>query len=398
MASRKHSSDAGPPRVIPYGRHEVHDDDVAAVTEALYSDWLTTGPAVKRFEESLARTVGASHAVAVNSGTAALHCAMHALDIGPGDEVIVPPLTFAASANCVLYQGGTPVFADVDPATLLIDPASVEARITPRTRAVIAVDYAGQPCDYDALHAIAVRHRLAIVADACHSLGASDRARSVGSLAHISAFSFHPVKAITTGEGGMAVTDDESLARWMRTFRNHGITIDAQARDQQGTWYYEMQELGFNYRISDVACALGSSQLARLDESIRRRQEIARAYDEALDRLSLVSPLELRDGVSHARHLYVVRWHNERATIDRAGLFAELRARGLGVNVHYIPVYLHPYYRRRFGTGPGLCPVAEAAYEQIVSLPIYPAMTEADVGRVIDAVSSCARQFARRAA
>ena len=398
MAPRKHSTEADLLEVIPYGRHQIHGGDADAVVDALHSGWLTTGPAVRQFEQAIACKVGASHSVAVNSGTAALHCAMHALDIGPGDEVIVSPLTFAASANCVLYQGGTPVFADVDPATLLVDPASVEARITPRTRAIIAVDYAGQPCNYDALRAIAVRHRVAIVADACHSLGGALDGRPVGGLADISAFSFHPVKAITTGEGGMAVTDDDVLARRMRTFRNHGVATDAATRDSQGTWYYEMQELGFNYRIGDLACALGSSQLARLDQFIRRRQEIARAYDEAFERLSLVSPLETRAGVSHARHLYVVRWHAERATIDRAALFAELRARGLGVNVHYMPVHLHPYYRRRLGTHAGLCPVAEAAYERVVSLPIYPAMSEADVGRVIDAVIDCTRRFARRAA
>ena len=371
---------------LPYGRQWLDDDDIAAVVEVLRSNWLTTGPKVDEFERAFADFVGAKEAVAVSSGTAALHAAMNALGIGPGDEVIVPPMTFAASANCVVFQGGTPVFADVDPDTLLLDPAQVEAKITPRTKAIIAVDYTGQPCDYDALRAIANRHGLVLVADACHALGGSYKGRPVGSLADLSTFSFHPVKHITTGEGGMITTDDPDLARRMRVFRNHGITSDHRQREQQGSWFYEMVDLGYNYRLTDLQCALGMSQLRKLPGWVARRQDIARRYNAAFAEIPAVEPLGVREDVSHAYHLYVIRLDLTQLRATRAEVFAALRAEGIGVNVHYIPVYLHPFYQKQFGTGPGLCPVAEKAYEQIVSLPIFPNMTENDVEDVIAAV------------
>jgi perosamine synthetase len=367
---------------LPYGRQWIDDEDIAAVVAVLRSDWLTTGPRVPEFENAFAQEVGTVEAVAVNSGTAALHAAMAALGIGPGDEVIVPALTFAATANCVVYRGGTPVFADVDPETLLIDPLSVEARRTPKTRAIIAVDYAGQPCDYAALQALADRHGLRLVADACHAVGATYRGRPVGSLAALSTFSFHPVKPMTTGEGGMITTNDATLAQRMRTFRNHGITTDHRQREAAGSWFYEMVELGFNYRLTDLQCALGLAQLRRLPAWIHRRQEIARRYDEAFAAHPCATPLALRPDRTHAYHLYVVR-----VAGDRKRAFGALRNCGIGVQVHYIPVHLHPFYRQRFGTVPGLCPVAEAAYEQILSLPIFPQMTDADVDRVVDAVA-----------
>lgn len=363
---------------IPYGRQMIGDDDVAAVVDALRSDFLTTGPRVATFEAGVAEYCGAAHGVAVNSGTAALHCVMHALGVGPGDEVVVPPITFAATSNSVLYCGGTPVFADVDAETLLLDPARVEACITERTRAVVGVDYAGQPCDWDALRAIADRHGLALVADACHAIGATDKGRPVGTLADATCFSFHPVKHVTTGEGGMAVTDDADLAERMRCFRTHGISADPKAREAAGTWYYEMVELGFNYRITDIQCALGVSQLGKLPGWLERRRALAARYDALLAGVDDVRPLGLRPGVEHAYHLYVVR-------VDaavRARVFAGLREAGIGVNVHYVPVHLHPYYRRELGTGPGLCPVAEAAYEGLLSLPMWAGMDDADVERV----------------
>ncbi|HEX2188377.1 MAG TPA: UDP-4-amino-4,6-dideoxy-N-acetyl-beta-L-altrosamine transaminase [Longimicrobiaceae bacterium] len=380
--------------VLPYGRQWLDDDDVEAVVRALRSDWLTTGPLVPEFERAFAESAGAAEAVAVSNGTAALHAAMHALGIGPGDEVIVPAMTFAASSNCVVYQGGTPVFADVDPGTLLVDPASVEARITPRTRAVVAVDYAGQPCDYKALRALAERHGLALVDDASHSVGGSDRGRPVGSLADLSTFSFHPVKHLTTGEGGMVATDDAELARRMRVFRNHGITSDHRQRAEQGGFFYEMVELGYNYRITDFQCALGLSQLRKLPAFVRRRQEIAARYDAALAAVPAVRPLAVRPGVSHAYHLYTVLLDTGRLSADRAAVFAALRAEGIGVNVHYIPVHLHPFYRERFGTGPGTCPVAEDAYERLVTLPMFPQMTDGDADDVVAAVVKVAERFA----
>ena len=378
------------PTILPYGRQWITEDDIRLVVDVLRSDWLTTGPMVERFEEAFARRVGAAEAVAVSSGTAALHAAMFASGIGPGDEVIVPPMTFAATANCVVYQGATPVFADVDPDTLLLDPARVEACLTPRTRAVIAVDFAGQPCDYEALLPLARRHGLALVADASHALGAAAAGVPVGSLADLSTFSMHPVKPITTGEGGMITTDSPEMAERMRRFRNHGFTRDHRQRAAAGSWHYEMTELGYNYRLTDFQCALGLGQLSKLDGWLARRGEIAGRYDRAFASLPGIRPLGLREGVTHGWHLYVVRIDRERFGTDRATLFAALRAGGIGVAVHYIPVHLHPFYRRRFETGPGLCPVAEAAYEEILSLPIFPAMSEEDVARVVTAVENVA--------
>ena len=372
---------------LPYGRQCVSEQEIRAVVEVLRGDWLTTGPMVSRFERAFADYAGTAEAVALSSGTAALHAAMFAAGIGPGDEVIVPAMTFAATANCVVYQGGTPVFADVDPATLLLGPAQVEARLTERTKAVIAVDYAGQPCDYTALREIARRRRLTLMADASHGLGGRDDDLPVGRLAELSTFSFHAVKAMTTGEGGMVTTDNTRLADRMRQFRNHGFTRDHARRAETGSWHYEMTELGFNYRLTDFQCALGLGQLSKLDGWAARRRQIASRYDRAFSGLPGVRPLEIRDGVTHARHLYVIRVES-----NRDALFEALRREGIGVGVHFIPVHLHPYYRERFGTTEGTCPAAETAYRQILSLPIFPAMTDEDVDRVITA----ARGFARK--
>ena len=375
-------------KIIPYGRQWIDADDIAAVGEVLRSDWLTTGPKVPEFERAMALYAAANYAVAVSSGTAALHGAMFALGIGPGHEVIVPTMTFAASANCVVYQRGVPVFADVAPDTLLLDPQDVERKITPQTKAIIAVDYAGQPCDYDALKEIANRYELSLVADACHSLGATYRGRSVGSLADLSVFSFHPVKHITTGEGGMITTDNEEYANRLRIFRNHGITSDHRQREAQGSWFYEMVDLGYNYRITDFQCALGMSQLQKLPRWLERRQEIARIYGEAFAGVKGIKPLAVTSDIRHAYHLYVVRINQEETAIGRGEIYQALRSQGIGVNVHYIPVHLHPFYQNRFGTCRGLCPIAESAYEQILSLPMYPAMTDEDLMIVINTIRS----------
>ncbi|GIK39318.1 MAG: UDP-4-amino-4,6-dideoxy-N-acetyl-beta-L-altrosami ne transaminase [Chloroflexota bacterium] len=371
--------------LLPYGRQQVDKADIEAVVQVLQGNWLTTGPTVVEFEQAVTELVGVKEAVAVSNGTAALHATMYALNIGPGDEVITPAMTFAASANCVVFQGGVPVFADVDPETLLLDPTQVEAKITPRTKAIIAVDYAGQSCDYDSLWSIAQQHGLTLVADACHALGGSYQGRPVGSLADLSTFSLHPVKPITTGEGGLITTNDPQLARRMRIFRNHGITSDHRQREAQGSWFYEMVDLGYNYRLTDIQCALGLSQLHKLPAWVIRRQEIARCYDIAFAKIPAILPLKRLQNIHHAYHLYVVRLDLEQLRVDRAMVFKALRAEGIGVNVHYIPVHLHPFYRQRFNTGPGDCPVAEAAYEQIISLPIFPAMRDEDVEDVITA-------------
>lgn len=376
--------------MLPYGRQNIDEDDIAAVVETLKSDWLTTGPKVGEFETAFAEALGAAHAVAVSNGTAALHCAIYALDIRPGDEVIVTPMTFAASANCVLYQGGMPVFADVDPETLLIDPAQVEAKITPRTKAIVAVDYAGQPCDYDALRDIARQHGLAIIDDACHAIGGSYKGRPVGTLADLNTFSLHPVKHMTTGEGGVITTDDPELAQRMRVFRNHGITSDHHQRSLTGGFFYEMVDLGYNYRITDFQCALGISQLKKLKDAVLRRQHIAGMYDEAFKQIPYVKPLHVRPDVRHGYHLYMVQFDLEQLGMTRSEIYSALRGENIGVNVHYIPVHLHPYYQERLHTGPGMFPVAEAAYERLITLPMFAQMTEADVEDVVNACQKLA--------
>ena len=366
--------------MIPYGRQWIDEDDVDAVVEALRSDWLTTGPAVDAFESDLATVCGCAYAVAVSSGTAALHAAVASADVGPGDEVIVPAMTFAATANVAVFQQATPVFADVQPGTLLIDPDHVEQLVTSRTKAIMAVDYTGHPCDYDALRSIAEKYGLALIADASHSLGATYKGRRVGELADATTLSFHPVKHITTGEGGAMLTDDEAIAAKARSFRNHGITVDHRARSLASDWVYSIMSPGLNYRLTDIQSALGRSQLRKLSPFLKRRREIAAAYDVAFADLEGVSPLEVMPDVEHAYHLYVVRV----AERDRA--FALYRERGVGVNVHYIPTHLLDVYRERFGTSQGDCPRAEAAYGEILSLPIYPAMDDVTVDRVIEVV------------
>jgi perosamine synthetase len=379
--------------MIPYGRQSIDEEDIKAVIEVLKSDWITTGPKVQEFELLFADTVHAREAVAVSNGTAALHAAMYALGIHEGDEVIVPTMTFASSANCIVFQGATPVFADCDPDTLLIDPGKIEEKISPRTKAIIAVDYAGQPCDYDYLQEIARKYDLAIVDDAAHSLGGKYKNRNVGSLAKVNTFSFHPVKTITTGEGGMITTDEPELAKRMRRFRGHGISTDHRQREEIGSWFYEMTDLGYNYRLTDIQCVLGISQLKKLPLWISRRQEIAQHYDCAFSDIPQITPLQVRKDISHAYHLYVIRVKYDMIHTTKAALFKALRAEGIGVNVHYIPVHLHPYYQKRFGTKPGLCPVAEQAYEEIISLPIFPKMTDGDVNAVITAVKKVVARF-----
>jgi perosamine synthetase len=372
------------PAFLPYGRQEIGDADIKAVVEALVSGWLTTGPRVGAFEKAFAHHCGARHGVAVNSGTAALHAAMRAIGVRTGDEVIVPAITFAASANAAVYEGATPVFADIEPDTLLIDPASVRGHITPRTKAIVAVDYAGQPADYDALKEIAVRRGIRLIGDACHSPGATYKGRAVGTLAEISCFSFHPVKHLTTCEGGMALTDDAKMAGHMRRFRNHGIDSDHRSREAAGAHAYDMTELGYNYRLPDVQCALGMAQLTRLDGWVRARQKIAMQYDRALARLDHVTPLKTHDDRTNAHHLYVVKLD---PALDRDKAFAFLRSRGIGANVHYAPVYFHSYYRAR-GYAPGLAPMAERATRHILTLPMFPSMTVEDVERVVDALKA----------
>ncbi len=380
---------------LPYGKQWIDDADIAAVVDVLRSDWLTTGPKVEEFEATFAAATGARYAVSFSSGTAALHGSVAVLELGSGDEAITTPITFCASANCLLYCGVRPVFADIDSDTLLIDPAEIERNISSLTKALVVVDYAGQPVALRQITELAEKHGLAVIEDACHALGARFEGRRVGGLSTMTAFSFHPVKHVTTAEGGMITTNDPGLADKLRRFRNHGIGSDHRQREKVGSWFYEMVDLGYNYRLSDLQCALGLSQLAKLDRWLARRRAIAAEYDAAFSQLPPVNPLSVNPGVEHAYHLYVVKLDLKRLRASRAQVFAALRAEGIGVNVHYIPVHLHPYYREHQGTAAGLCPRAEAAYEQILSLPMFPLMSDQDVRDVIEAVHKVVAEYSK---
>ena len=372
--------------LLPYGHQSIDEEAIRAVVEVLRSDWLTTGPKVAEFEEAFAARVGAKYAASFSSGTAALHAAAFAAGLGSGDEAITSPMTFAATANCVLYQNATPVFADVTSDTLNLDPEQITGKITSRTRAILAVDYAGHPAEMAAIREIAQKRGLVVIEDACHALGAEYRGRQVGTLADMTVFSLHPVKHITTGEGGMVVTDDPKLAETMRRFRNHGISSDARHRQSAGQWHYEMVLLGFNYRLTDIACALGLEQLKRLDTNLARRRAIAEEYVLAFRDMPGVIPPVVRPDVNPAWHLYPVRLDLAKLSAGRAEVFRALRAENIGVNVHYIPVHYHPYYRDRFSLKPGAFPVAEDAYDRLISLPMFHSMSDRDVTDVIAAV------------
>lgn len=377
--------------MLPYGKQTIDSTDIQSVIDAISAPMLTTGPLVDQFENDFAAATHSQHAIAVNSGTAALHGALHAAGICEGDEVIVAAITFVATANAVLYCGGKPVFADVESDTLLIDVFDVERKITPRTKAIIAVDYAGQPCDYRELRALADRYGVYLIADACHSLGGSYHGRPVGSLADISCFSFHPVKQITTCEGGMLTTNHSRWAERIKRFRSHGIDASANIRQQKNTHHYDMQSLGFNYRLSDLHCALGISQLKRLTEFVSRRQHIANRYYQQLSKIEFADLLIDRGDRISGRHLVVVRWDECRTGVSRDDFYQYLRQNKIGVNVHYRPVYQNSFYIERFGQN-DTCPNADNAYQQILSLPVFPSMTDDDVDFVCERIAEFSRQ------
>lgn len=381
--------------LLPYGRQSIDEDDIAAVVSVLRSDWMTTGPKVGEFEEAFAAEVNARYAVSFSSGTAALHGAAFAAGLKTGDEAITSPLTFAATANCVLYQGAKPVFADVCLDTLNLDPEQLKNKISPKTRALLPVDYAGHPADLSSIFQIAEQNGLVVIEDACHALGAEYRGRKVGSLAQMTVFSFHPVKHVATGEGGMVTTDRADFAESLRRFRNHGISSDARQRQSAGQWHYEMVLLGYNYRLTDIGCALGISQLKKLEPNLERRREIAERYTKAFRRLDGVIVPFVRPDVNPAWHLYPIRVQREKLTCDRSEVFRALRAENIGVNVHYIPVHLHPYYRDRFGYKGGEYPIAENAYEQLISLPMFHGMSDQDIDDVIAAVGKVVAAYSR---
>jgi len=372
--------------LLPYGHQTLDDADIQAVVDVLKSDWLTTGPKVGEFEEAFAAWVGAKHAVSFSSGTAALHGAAFAAGLDAGDEAITTPLTFCATANCVLYQGATPLFADVCEDTLNLDPQQVLRKVSSRTKAIIAVDYAGHPAALDELRQIAEAKNLLLIEDACHALGAEYRGKRAGGIADMTVFSFHPVKHLTTGEGGMVTTNHARAAETMRRFRNHGISSEARQRQESGQWFYEMVLLGFNYRLTDFACALGRSQLEKLDANLSRRRQIAARYSSAFKGQGGLTPPGVHGDVNPAWHLYPIRVDAGKLRGGRPQIFRALRAENIGVNVHYIPIHQHPYYRDRFGYRGGEFPIAERAYEQLISLPIFHGMSDRDVDDVIRAV------------
>ena len=371
---------------IPYGRQCISEEDIQAVVDTLRSDYLTTGPKISEFEKVIADYTGAKYAVAVSNGTAALHIACMAAGISEGDEVITSPITFVASANCSFYCGATPIFADIDLDTYNISSESIEKCITDKTKAIVAVHFSGQPCDMDRIREIADKHNLIVIEDAAHALGADYKSKKIGSISDMTTFSFHPVKHITTAEGGMVTTNNKELYEKLLLYRTHGITRDSELMSKNdGAWYYEQIDLGYNYRITDVQCALGMSQMKRLDEFVSKRRELVARYNKAFENVDeIITPYQLA-GCNNSYHLYVIRLN----TMDRKEVFDKLRAAGIGVNVHYIPVHTQPYYKRYYEENKMAqpeCPNAIKYYNTAISLPLYPELSYEQQDYVIEKV------------
>jgi UDP-4-amino-4,6-dideoxy-N-acetyl-beta-L-altrosamine transaminase len=376
--------------MIPYGKQTIDSNDIDAVLKVLEeNEMLTTGKYVSEFENKICEYVGCKYALAVNSGTAALHLATFAINIKDDDEVIVPAISFVASANCVLYQRGKPIFCDIDPNTLCIDITKIESLITNKTKAIIFVDMCGQPCNFDEINIIAKKYNLVTIHDAAHSIGAKYKDKKVGSYADITCFSFHPVKNITTCEGGMMVTNNDLYYNRAKAFRTHGISRDFKEREKMNSHYYEMQYLGFNYRIPDLLCALGIEQLKRLDKFIEKRNYIANKYNELLKPFkTIITPLE--NNYYSSYHIYIVKINLEKIKLSRDEIFRIMRENSIGVNVHYMPIYLHPYYKK-LNYKNVLCPESEKVYEQILTLPIFPLLTDDEIIKCVNTLSKIIR-------
>lgn len=373
--------------VVPFALPHIDDDDIAAVVEALRSGWITTGPKVRAFEAEFAQRLGVHHAVALNSATAALHLALDAIGMKAGDEVIVPTITFAATAEVVRYFDAHPILVDVEPDTLCLDPAALKSAITPRTRAVIPVHLAGHPADMDAIKSIADEHGLTVIEDAAHAFPCQYRGSEVGTIGDLAAFSFYATKTITTGEGGMLVTNDARYAERARMMALHGMSRDSWKRyTTGGSWRYDVFAPGFKYNMTDLAAALGLSQLRKADWMWQRRKTIAERYTSAFERYATLEVPRLRDGVSHAWHLYPLRIDPEQLGLTRDAFIDALEARGVKTSVHFIPLHTFTYYRNTYGYQTKSFPVASRAFERYLSLPIYPAMSDRDVDHVIEAV------------
>lgn len=382
---------------LAFNQPDISQEDINEVVDTLQSGWITTGPKAKEFERRFSTHVGARHAIAVNSCTGGLHVALAAAAIGSGDEVIVPTMTFCATANVVLHVGATPIIVDVEPGTLNIDPTCLDRAITPRTRAVIPVHLYGHPCEMDVVGDIAKAHNLLVIEDAAHAVGATWQDQLIGSISPATVFSFYATKNLTTAEGGMITTDDDAYADKMRIWSLHGISRDAWKRySAEGSWYYEVSVPGFKYNLTDLQAALGLRQLSRLEDMTRRRGELAARYHAGLSDLPEVVLPTVRIGIRHAWHLYPIQLRTEALRISRAQFIEELRAEGIGTSVHFIPLHRHPYYRDRFHLEPSSYPVADAAFQRLISLPLYTRMTENDVDDVIEAVHRVVRRNRRR--
>lgn len=376
---------------IPFHRASLGEEEVRAVAEVIRSGWLTMGTKTLEFEAQFAKYVGAPHAVAVCSGTAALHLALEAIGLQPDDEVLIPTTTFTATGEVVKYLGGRPVLVDIDPVTLNIDVSSANGKITPRTRALVPVHMAGQPCDLNELQYIARQHGLHVIEDAAHALPSEYGGRRIGCISELSAFSFYATKTLTTGEGGMITTDNDNYAARMRTMRLHGISGDAWKRyGKNGSWFYEVVEAGYKYNPTDLQAALGLVQLAKCDALNRARRRVAERYTSAFEDVSALEPPTMKGDRATSWHLYILRLRLEQLHIDRNGFIQQLKDRGIGTSVHFIPLHLHPFYQRAYGYRNGDFPVAEAEFERCISLPIYPTMSAADVEHVIENVTEIA--------
>jgi len=373
---------------LPFARPDTDQREIAAASEVISSGWLTTGPRTREFEAAFAERVGAKHAIAVNSATAAMHLALEAAGLQVGDEVITTTMTFAATAEVVRYFNAKPVLVDIDRTTLNIDAGQIEAAITPRTKAIVPVHVAGQAADLDAVHEFAQRHGLTVIEDAAHALPTVYKGRMVGAISDFTAFSFYATKTLATGEGGMITTNNDEWAERCRIMSLHGISKDAWKRyTSEGSWYYEIVAPGFKYNMTDVAAALGLVQLSKLDQMNARRQAIARAYDTAFRVHPALEPPTTSPDSTHPYHLYILRLNLDALRIDRNTFIEQLRAANIGVSVHWIPLHMHPYYRDTYGYRPDDFPVAHAEYQRMISLPIYSAMTDKDVSDVIAAVT-----------
>lgn len=379
---------------LPYATQWIGDEEEKEIMSVLNSGWLTTGPKVRQFEEDIAKYTGAKYAIAVNSGTAALHCCVGAIDIQPGDEVITTPFTFLATANVIIYRGGKPILVDIEKDTYNIDPKKIREKITSRTKAIIPVHYGGHPCDMDEINEIAKEYNLKVIEDAAHALSAEYKGKKIGALSDLSCFSFHPVKNITTAEGGIVTTNDEELAKFCVMHRTHGITKEAMERyGKNADWGYDMQRLGHRYNMTEFQAALGVAQLKKIEMFQKRRDEIVEQYNKAFSEMPELILPSVKPYAKSSWHLYPVRIKEGLLKVDRNQIIKALKAENIGVNVHYIPIHLHSYYQKNYGFKKGDFPICESVYDSIVTLPLFPKMDNSDVKDVLQAVKKVIEHY-----